>query len=552
MIHCRRILIVFCVILISPSCREKSDGTVLKSMESYILSHPERAKSILESLGPESHFSGRDKALYELLYAIALEKNGIHDGKYLSQISEAAKWFAGHHDYKHKMLAYYYWGDQLYDGGYIHPAISAFSYSLEASLAHDNWCYAGKSAWQMGKGYVQTGDPDSGIDYYLKARKYFHQGSFYEDETKMNLLLAEALSETVDAEAYYKMAIDSALVSGKKDVLQEAYTGLVRHAIRFTPESTLKIVSLIDSAYNVYQAKPKTKDLISLSQFHYAQGDQSTAEQYLHQAMEHVQSEPDRISVLYLLSTIEENAGHYEKALFYTKALLHNVEIMGRESIRQSIAKSQRDEYYNRLKREEKKSRNLMTLGLMSSVVILIVLWVLFLYIRQIKLINEKEVLQLRYDLSEKDQELVDLRQRADERYPALKMVMNAYEKLCRQFSESDNPLGLYHVFSKEIHYLSNNELFKQELQKIVMEQGSDSYLTLSRALDQRESIGEDDKQLLYYLIAGLPTAMIMALTKKSRSAVNTRISRLRSKLEASDDALWEKLRPYFIVRTQH
>ena len=103
------------LIILTLSAISSCQGTDLRadsrllSIESIIQEKPAEAYSRLDSLDIDSFTSGKDKALYSLLYSMALDKNYI-DVKSDSLIRPAVDYYSRRGDKYHRFLCFYYKG----------------------------------------------------------------------------------------------------------------------------------------------------------------------------------------------------------------------------------------------------------------------------------------------------------------------------------------------------------------------------------------------------------------------------------------------------------
>ena len=113
---------------------------------------------------------------------------------------------------------------------------------------------------------------------------------------------------------------------------------------------------------------------------------------------------------------------------------------------------------------------------------------------------------------------------------PALTMALRSYEQLCSRYVPDGDNAALLHEFRQQLNDLRDDAAFERELEASL----SDSAPELLDAVRSFPGLKAEDRRLLRYLAAGLPTYMIGAVLGKSRSAVNMHISRLRSRIESS------------------
>ena len=115
--------LLFCLFLCS-SCTNHSDRALCE-IEEYIQQEPIRALTELRTINTKTLNSGKDKALYSLLYSMALDKNYI-DTKTDSLIATAVKYYSHTNDEYHKFLSYYYQGRVYENAEQYQKALNSF------------------------------------------------------------------------------------------------------------------------------------------------------------------------------------------------------------------------------------------------------------------------------------------------------------------------------------------------------------------------------------------------------------------------------------------
>ena len=97
----------------------------LKEIDSFIQEKPKEALTILTEMDSKSISSPKEKALYSLLYSIALDKNYI-DIQSDSIIKHAANYYSHHGDRYHRFLAFYYLGRVYENAADYNEALAAY------------------------------------------------------------------------------------------------------------------------------------------------------------------------------------------------------------------------------------------------------------------------------------------------------------------------------------------------------------------------------------------------------------------------------------------
>ena len=121
----KKIISFATLLLMLTSCGGNSGLETLGEVESYISKEPERALSVLDSLGDAGVRGGEARAKYALLRSMALDKNYI-DVADDSLINVAVEWYSRHGDADGKLKAYYYQGRVYQNGGDDEAAMESF------------------------------------------------------------------------------------------------------------------------------------------------------------------------------------------------------------------------------------------------------------------------------------------------------------------------------------------------------------------------------------------------------------------------------------------
>ena len=143
------------LLLAAAGCGSNDGLLKLNDIESFIQERPDSALACLGEIGQGELTGAKEKALYSLLYSIALDKNYI-DVKSDSLIRQAADYYSYHGDVYHRFLTFYYQG-RVYEN------------AEQYSAAMDAFLKAGK--------YIGKKIPDKNVAsfYSVKARVYYKQ-----------------------------------------------------------------------------------------------------------------------------------------------------------------------------------------------------------------------------------------------------------------------------------------------------------------------------------------------------------------------------------------
>lgn len=162
--------IIFIVCALCCKCITGNTLSDLKNIELYSQDKPAEALNELASMDRQLLNSDKEKALYALLYSMALDKNYI-DLKSDSLITPAVQYYSHTRDKNHKFLSYYYQARIYENAGCYDDALSAYM------KAEQNICTKVPPAYRVrlycGKErvYVRQFATDKALEEVMKARQ---------------------------------------------------------------------------------------------------------------------------------------------------------------------------------------------------------------------------------------------------------------------------------------------------------------------------------------------------------------------------------------------
>ena len=163
----------------------------LDRAENMFQEHPSEALSLLDSID-SSTLGGRLLARHTLLRAIALDKNNIDDGSFVSEMEKAAEWYDRHANCKDRLRSDYYYGDQLRDAGRQEDAAVRFMLSEEEAVRQEDWFIAGMSARSLYQVFLKTFNRPEELSSIDRAVGYFKKAGLpaHEDDARIKLGIA--------------------------------------------------------------------------------------------------------------------------------------------------------------------------------------------------------------------------------------------------------------------------------------------------------------------------------------------------------------------------
>lgn len=189
------------VIFLIIGCRNVGVNSNLIDIEGFIQERPDSALVCLRQFNDSCLQSRKDKALYALLYSMALDKNYI-DIASDSLITPAVKYYSSCGDKYHRFLSLYYYGRVLEN---VHDYPRAMEAFLSAEKTIDN---------------TVSNEYKSRL-YSSKSRVYYHQ--FALDKVLLEITKAKEVAQNIEDPRYYiRHSLDIATIYIDKNEKQKA------------------------------------------------------------------------------------------------------------------------------------------------------------------------------------------------------------------------------------------------------------------------------------------------------------------------------------------
>ena len=121
-------LLIFCFILCA--CENRQARAVFNEAEPMLADRPEEALALLQTVDSTALNTGRLKADYALLYAMALDKSWI-DTTDVDVVMPAVRYYGHRRPVSRRAKPYYYLGRIQYNGGHYDEAVISFTRAKE-------------------------------------------------------------------------------------------------------------------------------------------------------------------------------------------------------------------------------------------------------------------------------------------------------------------------------------------------------------------------------------------------------------------------------------
>lgn len=215
------------------------------------------------------------------------------------------------------------------------------------------------------------------------------------------------------------------------------------------------------------------------------------------------------------------------------------------DAMQQMLAQTRASAAGHLTRLEQERSRKRQALLLAGTVMLLALLVAVLLVTAQRKrrLETENALLKTRMDLQEQRQQMEQLRAKANS--PALALALRSYEQLCSRYNPDGDNAALLREFRQQMADLRDDAAFSQALESAMEESDPD----LPHLIRDLPGLRDEERRLLRFLAAGLPTHLVAAALGKSRNAINMQISRLRTRIESLDTPERARLLRFFASR---
>lgn len=154
------------------SCSDRESDRLMDVAENVVWVRPDSALTVLESLDTLRLRTESSRARFSLLYAMALDRNGI-DTSDISIIRPAVAYYSRHGTDDDRMRLFYYLGRMNYNGGNLLPAIKSYMQAMEYSAGSTDYVFRGLVASAISDVYARNDNFKEKIRYSEEAVSWF-------------------------------------------------------------------------------------------------------------------------------------------------------------------------------------------------------------------------------------------------------------------------------------------------------------------------------------------------------------------------------------------
>ena len=518
------------------SCRSYDVNMTLQDIDSYIMTRPDSALTVLEGMSRDVLRTERHRAHHALLYAMALDKNYI-DVSEDSIASVAVNYYSRKGPMKYRARAYYYLGLAYYYQQDYDRAILEFTKAEKAAEVSDS-LYLGMTKSIQGHSYYETHNLEEVLNCFHKAYDIYSALSEYSKACSVMYKLISTYIAKLEFEKAEEMLLD--LLDNNE----------LRGNLRLRTLALYAYLNVAKPDRNPNHSVQLYEQLIN-SNYSFSNND-FWAYSFALSLVGRIAESRDITSELFVSDT--SSAAYYWQYLIakydndYKRALAYLEESNFRDNqviitaLNQSLSLAQRDYYESESELAEYKAKG-RTYALVSVVIICLLILVLgyFAFCRYIKKQKDEKDRYINY-ADEVSRQLKALQTDADA-MPALK---RKYVELYKEKFESlrllcDNYL-LYQdrtdaekkMYSRVVDMIDEIRGDKNCIGELefILNKDLDGLMT---ALRREIKAKEVDYSIYAYSIIGFDATTISNLLDLSVNQVYIRKSRIKRQIENSD-----------------
>lgn len=340
-----RTIAVVAIIVFVSSCASKEAKRIMDTADAVMWTRPDSALAVLESIDTLSLKTKAQRARYSLLYTMALARNH-RDIPDLRIIKPAASYYERHGSNDDRMKMYFYLGTAQYDTGDPESAIASYLRAKEYSFHSDNLVFKGIISSSISDVYLWNNNNSESILYCKEACDYFAQAKDSFRLWNTTGLLANRYSNIRDwakADSLYSIFFSQPIRDTSiyaRQLLNLAWNNI------FKPGSDPhESIDLFRKATGEFGGTPSLNDYCVYAYASEIIGDYDTANDLIRQ-LENVDSSSTILKIWKY--RISKHRADYKTALTYLEQSLNDQNSEVLETVGQSVALAQSDYYENK------------------------------------------------------------------------------------------------------------------------------------------------------------------------------------------------------------
>lgn len=340
-----RTIAVVAIIVFVSSCASKEAKRIMDTADAVMWTRPDSALAALESIDSLSLKTRAQRARYSLLYTMALTRTH-RDIPDLRIIQPAASYYERHGSNDDRMKMYFYLGTAQYDTGDPESAIASYLRAKEYSFHSDNLVFKGIISSSISDVYLWNNNNSESILYCKESCDYFVQAKDSFRLWNTTGLLANRYSNIRDwakADSLYSIFFSQPIRDTSiyaRQLLNLAWNNI------FKPGSDPhESIDLFRKATGEFGGTPSLSDYCVYAYASEIIGDYDTANDLIRQ-LENVDSSSTILKIWKY--RISKHRADYKTALTYLEQSLNDQNSEVLETVGQSVALAQSDYYENK------------------------------------------------------------------------------------------------------------------------------------------------------------------------------------------------------------
>lgn len=369
--------LLYIVIALSSSllsgCGNREVRQTMREVEVILDERPADALSTLDKIDSTVLRYKPMRMRYDLLYAIALDKNHIDDGRYADEMANVAAWYQRFGNKNNKLRAKYYYGDQLRGSGRLEEAAVQFMRSEKDAVDQKDWFLAGMSARSLYYLFSKTYNYPEELSSISRAVDFFNLANKEVHEYDAKLKLAMAYYDNHDiakSDSLFDEVIQIAI--NKRDTtrwsraLIESVNGMLIDEPFNSDSASVRIIRSIQLGL-----KPSSRSLSNLALSESLMGRKDESEMYLSEAYKTATNPTQLYAAKYRDYQIRVNRNDADSAFHLLQQMYSYTDSVAIKSLEQSVVSAQNQflsTTNNRIEHDYRVSKMLLLLSLLLSI----------------------------------------------------------------------------------------------------------------------------------------------------------------------------------------
>lgn len=533
------IVFIFLACLLLYGCGRRDLRQSLAEVETIIDDQPAEALSILEKIDSASLNNMRLRMHRHLLYAIALDKNAVHDGRLVREMAEANGWYEKFGNKHDKLRALYYYGDQLFDAGEPEEAAVRLMRTEREAVAQKDWFIAGMSARGLYHVYGQSHNHKEELSSIKRSVEYFNLAGkeIHEDDARLKLACAYYDDyELARSDSLFNEVIR--IATQKRDTLRLAKALLESVDVMlleepYQPDSArIRILRSFKLG-----RRPSSRAYANLALSESLMGNRDESEVYLAEAYKNAKDSAQYYATRYRDYQIRLSQNEVDSAFLILKQLYSYTNSIIEFSLGHTVADAQNKFLEEANKRIEKDNKFFRIILVLLSLLVLSIL--VYSYVT-IKRVIEKH----RAEKENQYREFDNYRHASQE---LLSMGLRGIDNISSAYYESGNnkadaTLKAYKSVVSQMW--SDTETRSELIEKVDLANRN----AITKLKEQVPSLTESQIMLFTYIVCGFSyTTTSVIMGDRSKQYVYTRKKRLVDSIKKTNPADKEFFLSYLV-----